>query len=296
MIYSSLGDWGSLAQGVGQIALAIIGFFTAKFAIREYREKGQVAKAKWQSDLFKQFFADSTYKDIRQQIDFDDLGEIKILIARELEWHRSGATITFSRAERDTLDKFTDFLNFFEFVGLLRKSGQLTDEDIGSLFDYYIARIVEIDRDNQIRLYLNAFKFRNLCHLLNRVSDYLFVYGTLKQGFSRHKFIFEASMQLVGTARAHGVLYELPRKAYPAARFEKSEMTVEGELYRIPAERSSVLDQIDVEEGVPEGLYARRLITARVGDVEYPSWAYGHLRIPPDATPIVSGVFEGRKA
>ena len=223
-------------------------------------------------------------------------GEIKILIARELEWHRSGETITFSRVERDTLDKFTDFLNFFEFVGLLRNSGQLTDEDIGSLFDYYIARIVEIDRDNQIRLYLNAFKFQNLSHLLNRVSDYLFVYGTLKQGFSRHKFVFEASMQLVGKARAHGVLYELPRKSYPAARFEKSEMTVEGELYRIPAERSSVLDQIDVEEGVPEGLYARRLIIARVGDVEYPSWAYSHLRIPPDAKPIVSGVFEGRKA
>jgi len=295
MINSNLGEVGSILQGIGQIALAIIGALTAWFAVREYREKGQVAKAKWQSDLFKQFFADTTYKDIRQKIDFDDLGEIKILIARELEWHRSGESTTFSRVERDTLDNFTDFLNFFEFVGLLRKNGQLTDDDIGSLFDYYIARIVEIDRDNQIRLYLNAFKFRNLCHLLNRVSDYLFVYGTLKQGFSRHRFVFEASMQLVGKARAHGVLYELPRKSYPAARFEKSEMTVEGELYRIPVERSSVLDEIDVEEGVPEGLYARRLITARVGDVEYPSWAYSYLRPLNNAKEIVSGVFEDRK-
>ncbi len=231
MIHSDLGGIGSFLQGIGQVALAIIGGLTAWAAVREYREKGQVAKAKWQSDLFRQFFADTTYKDIRQKIDFDDLGLIKILIAKELEWHRSGTRSVFSRSERDTLDKFTDFLNFFEFVGLLRKSEQLAEEDIGSLFDYYITRIVEIDLDNQIRLYLNAFKFRNLCHLLDRVSGYLFVYGTLKQGFSRHKFVFDASMQLLGKARAHGVLYELPGKTYPAARFEKGEMTIEGELF-----------------------------------------------------------------
>lgn len=295
MINSNLGEVGSILQGIGQIALAIIGALTAWFAVREYREKGQIAKAKWQSDLFKQFFADATYKDIRQKIDFDDLNEIKILIARELEWHRSGEAITFSRVERDTLDKFTDFLNFFEFVGLLRKSGQLTDEDIGSLFDYYIARIVEIDRDNQIRLYLNAFKFRNLNHLLNRVSDYLFVYGTLKQGFSRHKLIFNASMEFMGKTQVHGVLYELANEAYPAAVFGKTKMIVNGELYRIPADRSSVLDQIDVEEGVPDGLFARRLVHITVGGVEYPSWAYSYLRPLNNAKEIVSGVFEGRK-
>lgn len=294
MFGNNLGDIGSVLQGGGQLALAI-GGCTAFFAVREYREKGQVAKAKWLSDLFRQFFVDATFKYIRQKIDFDDLEEIRRLIIRELAWHKLGIPETFNDTERDMLDKFTDFLNFFEFVGLLQKNGRLTDEDIGSLFDYYITRIVEIDRDNQIRLYLNALKFRNLNHLLNRVSDYLFVYGTLKQGFSRHKLIFDGSMQLVGKARVHGVLYELSGAAYPAAVFGKTEAMVEGELYRIPPDHSCVLDQIDAEEGVSDGLFARRLITVRIGDVEYPSWAYGYLQSLQGAKEIFSGVFEGRR-
>jgi hypothetical protein len=33
---------------------------------------------------------------------------------------------------------FTDYLNFFEFVAVLRKSNQLTDEQIEDLFGYYL--------------------------------------------------------------------------------------------------------------------------------------------------------------
>ena len=35
--------------------------------------------------------------------------------------------------------EFTDYLNFFEFMGYLKKSGQLSRRDVAALFDYYLA-------------------------------------------------------------------------------------------------------------------------------------------------------------
>lgn len=295
MFDDSLGNLGNLLQGIGAIALAVVGGCTAFFAVREYREKGRVEKAKWLSDLFRQFFVDPTFKEIRQKIDFNDLEPIRDLIIRERAWHQLSVPETFTSDERNLLDRFTDFLNFFEFVGLLQKNGRLTDDDIGSLFDYYITRLVEIDPDNEIRRYLKELNFQNLNDLLNRVSDYLFVYGTLKSGFSRHKLLFCGGLQLVGRARVPGILYEIPGESYPAALFVRAKSTVEGELYRIPADGRWILDKADEEEGVADGLFARTLISVTIGDRKYPSWAYSYRQSLHNAREIQSGVFEGQR-
>jgi gamma-glutamylcyclotransferase (GGCT)/AIG2-like uncharacterized protein YtfP len=294
MFDDRLGNIGNFLQGIGAITLAVVGGFTAFFAVREYREKGRVEKARWLSDLFRQFFVDPTFKVIRQKIDFNDLEPIRDLIVRERAWHQLGVPETFKPEEKELLDQFTDFLNFFEFVGLLQKNGRLTDDDIGSLFHYYITRLVEVDPDNEIRRYLKELNFQNLNDLLNRVSDYLFVYGTLKSGFSHHKLLFCGGLQLVGTARVPGVLYDIPGESYPAAVFGKSGSEVEGELYRIPTDGHRTLDKIDMEEGVAEGLFARRLINVTIGEYKYPSWAYSYLQNLNDAKEVSSGVFEGR--
>jgi len=49
MFDDHLGNVGNFLQGIGAVALAIVGGFTAFFAVREYREKRGVDKAKWLS-------------------------------------------------------------------------------------------------------------------------------------------------------------------------------------------------------------------------------------------------------
>lgn len=291
MFDDSVGNLGNLLQGIGALGLVLVGALTAYFGVKGYREKTQVEKAKWLSDLFRQFFVDRTFKAIRQRIDFDDLEPIRDLIAKEMVWHHHKAPVAFSESERNLLDAFTDYLNFFEFVGLLQRNGRLTDDDIEWLFDYYIKRLVEVDTDNQIRLYLKSLNFQNFDHLLNRAANYLFVYGTLKRGYARHNLIYKNGFEFVGTTQVPGILYCIPDQGYPGAKFGSTSNTVEGELYRIPFNKNDALNDIDSEEGVSEGLFARRLIAINIGGHAYASWAYSYMKEVNVDDEIPSGVF-----
>jgi gamma-glutamylcyclotransferase (GGCT)/AIG2-like uncharacterized protein YtfP len=169
-----------------------------------------------------------------------------------------------------------------------------------SLFDYYIRRFVEVDSDNKMRLYLRYLNFENLDHLLNRVSQYVFVYGTLKKGGVRHKLVASSGLKFVANAKTHGRLYSLPGQDYPAGIFPADMFPpvspyVHGELYSI---RDSYLhewlDDIDLEEGVDKGLYARVLreveAEGKTGKIVN-AWVYTYLQQVEEAFEILTGVF-----
>ncbi len=96
--------------------------------------------------------------------------------------------------------------------------------------------------------------------------NYLFVYGTLKRGGSRH-WILE-DFPFLGRARAKGfVLYDLG--PYPAMVPEDG--LVYGEVYEVSEE---ILRDLDWVEGVPV-LYRRELIEVVFEDgTPLKAWAY----------------------
>ncbi len=96
--------------------------------------------------------------------------------------------------------------------------------------------------------------------------NYLFVYGTLKRGGSRH-WILEG-FPFLGRAKAKGfVLYDLG--PYPAMVPEDG--LVYGEVYEVSEE---VLQALDWVEGVPF-LYRRELIEVIFEDgLSLKAWAY----------------------
>jgi len=287
-----LTGWGSFLSGVGTLAIALGAAYAGYVAISEYREKTQVDKGKWLSDLFKQLFVAETFRKVRQKIDFNDLDDVRDLLATELASHGAGAPKIFSQQQRDLLDSFTDYLNFFEFVGLLRRIGRLTDADVKDLFDYYIRRLVEVDSDHKIRLYLRSTGFENLNRLLNRVSQYVFVYGTLKKGGVRHKLIAHSGFKFVADAKVHGRLYSLPGKDYPAGTFAPASSYVYGELYRMTGDYTGEsLNDIDREEGVDEALYARVLMEVETDNETVDAWVYAYLQPVDEALEIPTGVF-----
>lgn len=100
--------------------------------------------------------------------------------------------------------------------------------------------------------------------------QHLFVYGTLRQGDVRWRFLEPFVLDSGTPDSANGALYDTGRK-YPAARFGGSG-TIIGHRYRLlPARTEEALALMDQVESAVEGLYHRILI---ITDAGVESWAY----------------------
>lgn len=76
--------------------------------------------------LFEKFYETNNYKDVRKWLDNGEI-EKKINLNK----------ISIS----DDEEKFTDFLNFFEFIADLQEEKQVSLKDVTNLFDYYLREI-----------------------------------------------------------------------------------------------------------------------------------------------------------
>ena len=104
--------------------------------------------------------------------------------------------------------------------------------------------------------------------------SYLFVYGTLRQGDVRWKFL-EPFVVDAGTDDAvSGELFDTGL-GYPAARFDGApddRMRVRGRTYElIEASVGQALHDLDIVEGAVRGLYQRIRVQTENG---YDAWVY----------------------
>jgi len=63
-------------------------------------------------------------------------------------------------------EKFTDFLNFFEFIGVLHDSGHLTFKQVYEVFDYYLKKIKS---DEDCQDWIEKYSFEKLKVLLAKI-------------------------------------------------------------------------------------------------------------------------------
>jgi len=104
-------------------------------------------------------------------------------------------------------------------------------------------------------------------------STTLFIYGTLKRGDVRAPLL--AGQRYLGEA-ATAPRYRLFNTGdYPALVEAKplglAGVSVAGELWEVD---DACLDRLDIEEGVDEGLYARRAIELSTGGAEAQTYVY----------------------
>ena len=86
----------------------------------------------------------------------------------------------------------------------------------------------------------------------------LFVYGTLRKGGVRSGHLERC--RLLRMMRVPGTLYRTPF-GYPAAVFdETSSLTIQGELYELPADSGVFIKSVDRLEGIDEKLFSRSVI------------------------------------
>jgi hypothetical protein len=95
-------------------------------AALNYRNQTKTKRAEWLRTLFEKFYENENYKEIRKWIESDEICT-KINLT----------DVTISEAD----EKFTDYLNFFEFIATLESEGQLKEKDVRNLFDYYLRKL-----------------------------------------------------------------------------------------------------------------------------------------------------------
>jgi len=131
-------------------SIAALGtLIAAFFALCVYRSNSRLERARWASTLYERFYEKNDLKDVRTVLDCPpDSDSINELVLREDP-------------------KFTDYLNFFEFIAFLERSRQLRDSEVEDLFGYYLACLRRHDR---LRTYINdpSNGYEGLAKLLER--------------------------------------------------------------------------------------------------------------------------------
>jgi hypothetical protein len=102
-------------------------------------------------DLYDKFYEHSELKKVRDLLDSDDHQQIRSIVAEE------GPA-------------FTDYLNFFEFLGYLLESKQIKAEEVRGLFDYYLRNL---KRNEAVAAYIAdpTKGFEKLQKLLTMVEE-----------------------------------------------------------------------------------------------------------------------------
>jgi len=139
-------EWAArLVTGLGAL-IAVI------FAAANYRTQTRLKQAEWLKSLFEKFFENSTYKEVRVWLDYG-------LLHTRLTAEDAGL-------RQLNEEKFTDFLNFFEFIGVLYSHRHLTLGQVYDVFDYYL---LKIKTDTDCQEWINQYSFERLKALLDHV-------------------------------------------------------------------------------------------------------------------------------
>ncbi len=158
-----MGILGVIRQFLPEIG-ASVGLLTALFGLHNYYRQTKLEKLKWIQQLYEKFYNTDQYRLIRQKIDFDNLDDLLPLLQKDETESRN-----FTLEQCNQLDQFTDYLNFFEWIAFSEKKGQLSYNDLDVMFNYYLARIVIIDKrhQGQIGKYMKDNGYEQLFRLLS---------------------------------------------------------------------------------------------------------------------------------
>jgi hypothetical protein len=129
---------------------AILGAVAAFWAIYVYFTNSRLRRAEWLASLYEKFYERPDLKEVREILDCD-----------------GGDSLDINRMVSEEPAKFSDYLNFFEFVAVLQKSRQLKEGEIEDLFGYYLDCL---ENSPKLPQYISVKGYENLDKLLRTRS------------------------------------------------------------------------------------------------------------------------------
>jgi hypothetical protein len=97
-------------------------------ALVTYRGNVLLKRAEWLDKLYTKFFESANYKRMRRFLDYrpaPDYANLQQALSRD-------------GVDDELCESLVDYLNFFEYVSSLWKIGQLREDEIRMLFEYYV--------------------------------------------------------------------------------------------------------------------------------------------------------------
>jgi len=134
------------------IGLKVLGGLGIIVTVLNYRNQVRIKRAELLKSLYEKLFENSMYKEVRVWLDYGHL--------------HAKLNIGDPTAREINEEKFTDFLNFFEFIGVLYMSSQLTFTLVYEVFDYYLKKI---KKDDDCQAWIKEYSFEKLKALLDKV-------------------------------------------------------------------------------------------------------------------------------
>ncbi|MGE5322760.1 MAG: hypothetical protein ACM3SW_07855 [Actinomycetota bacterium] len=138
---------------------------SAIVAFLAFQNQLKLQRIKWLQELYEAFYNSEQHKRVRQQIDFEDVDHLFSLLEKSDKNPQS-----LNQEERAELDRFTDYLNFFEWIAFLEKKKQFSFDDLDILFKYYLVRLLQVDKSQRFRKYIKDNGYEGLHSLLNHYS------------------------------------------------------------------------------------------------------------------------------
>jgi hypothetical protein len=125
---------------------ACAGAIAAFWGICVYFSNSRLRRAEWLGSLYDKFYERSELKAVREVMDCE-----------------GGQSAAIDKLVSEEPPEFSDYLNFFEFVAVLRKSRQLTQGEIEDLFHYYLDCL---ENCRAVRAYIAKKGYEQLDRLL----------------------------------------------------------------------------------------------------------------------------------
>ncbi|MCI0381139.1 MAG: hypothetical protein L0215_26440 [Gemmataceae bacterium] len=104
-----------------EMVFYIVGAVAAVIAVLTYYWNAKLEQSRWLSSLYQRFYEQETLKPLRDLLDDPIESDA---IRNEVNQETS---------------RFTDYLNFFEYLGYLVESGRIGKTDADAIFGYYLA-------------------------------------------------------------------------------------------------------------------------------------------------------------
>ncbi|MCL4427797.1 MAG: hypothetical protein M1276_02210 [Deltaproteobacteria bacterium] len=145
---------------IASVVTALSFIVASVIALKSLYINNKMRRTDLLNNLFKKFFYDSKYAEIRKKIDYSSKHEY---LMKQLE-----EALT-TRKNEALEEKCVDFFNFFEFIAVLWKLKQLKIIEIKYMFEYYV-KMMDNNKHTKNYISLKENGFENLLELIKKIN------------------------------------------------------------------------------------------------------------------------------
>lgn len=148
---------GTAAEWVTALGTVLLGVAAGLWTLFNFRRNRRVEAARWVRDIFRDFYLDDRYNEVKRAIEYDYGSTLKPLLEQRL----TNPERRVDSSEVELLGQLDMFLNYFEHLLYLEEEGHFAQRDQQAVFRYWFALLADPKRA-AVRQYADKGKFRRV--------------------------------------------------------------------------------------------------------------------------------------